>query len=770
MATNYIVIERDGSKSPFDATKIRKAITWAVRDLKVNPLELESKFHLNLRDNIKTSELQETLINCALSLTNIENLENLEWRFAAARLLLLDLYKKARVHRSHLKFKDDGPLDFGSFYDFVKLAVEKGVYEDTILKEYTSEELEEIGKIRTMSYDRQFDYAGINLLKSRYLMKLNEEIFELPQDMYLTLALFLAVPEKKDNRLEMAKQFYHNFASRKISPATPILLNLRRKSGNLASCFITAMDDSLDSIYYTLEQVAQISKNAGGVGVNVSRVRCLGSYIQNIKGVSGGVVPWIKLINDTAVAVDQLGSRSGAVTVALDVWHRDVERFLHIQSENGDLRTKSFDVFPQLVMCDEFLRRVENNEKWTLLDPYEVKKKYEVSLPEIYGEEFEKHYKMLENCDDLELKKVVGAKELFKVFLKTAVETGLPYVFFKDTANRVNPNSHIGMIGNCNLCCESFSNFSPSSVGIRKLSDDRKSITQKISDVGEVHTCNLVSLNLAELNTDEELEMATKLSVRILDNAIEITKPPIPESEKHNYEYRILGIGSLGLADWLAKRGISYHASSQKVDELFEKIALAGTGASCDLARERGTYFHYKGSMWERGLFFGKDESWFDKFSTQPLKWRELREKVQKWGLRNGGLFAIAPNTSTSLLVGASASVLPIYRKFFLDKGSKGSVPVCPPFLDEKTFWSYVENQNVNQQHVVDIVSHIQKWTDQGISMEILLNLQGGMNAKDVYDLYMSAWKKGCKAVYYARSITKVVEERESEECVSCSN
>ena len=460
-------------------------------------------------------------------MTNIENLENLEWRFAAAHLLLLDLYKKARVYRPHLKFKDDGPLDFGSYYDFVKLANEEGVYDDTLLKEYSKEELEEVGKVRSMIYDRKFDYSGVNLLKSRYLMKLKGEVFELPQDMYLTLSLLLAISEEKEQRIEVAKKFFHQFASRKISLATPILLNLRKEGGNLASCFITAMDDSLNSIYYTLEQVAQISKNAGGVGVNISRVRCEGSYIKNVKGASGGVLPWVKLINDTAVAVNQLGARAGAVTVALDVWHRDVEDFLHVQSENGDIRMKSFDIFPQLVMCDEFLRRVEKDEIWTLLDPYEVKKKYKISLPELYGEEFEKHYKKIEEDETLEFKKQLKAKDLFKLFLKTAVETGLPYVFFKDTANRTNPNSHRGMIGNCNLCCESFSNFRPTKLtkqGLKKLSDDGKSVSQEISQVGEVHTCNLVSLNLAELNTDEELKESVSLCVRILDDAIETYK------------------------------------------------------------------------------------------------------------------------------------------------------------------------------------------------------------------------------------------------------
>lgn len=762
MTKNYKIVKRDGTKVQFDVMKIKKVIAWACMGIEVNPLELEAQMQVRTQDNMSTTDIQETLINTALAMTNIENFNNLKWRYVASRLLLLNLYKGAKRTRKYDTF------GYGNYYVFLKKAVRYGLYDKIILDEYSKEELKEMGRERNMWYDYDYDYAGMNLMQRRYLMKWKGNAFELPQDMYLTIALLLAIPEPKEKRLEIAKKFYHATASRKISLATPIVLNLRRPNGNLASCFITAMDDSLDSIYYTLDQLGQISKNGGGVGVNISRVRSHGAQIKHIKGASGGILPWIKLINDTAVAVNQLGSRAGAITVALDIWHKDIEDFLEMQTENGDQRKKSYDIFPQIVVTDLFMQRVENNENWILVDPHEIRKKYNVELAELYGEEFNKFYAKLEEDTELEIKKEIKARDLFKTYLKTLVETGMPYLFFKDVTNKANPNKHSGMIGNANLCTESFSNFSPSKISPKTLSEDKSQINQQIL-AGETHTCNLVSLNLAEISDDETLDEMTRLSVRILDNTIDVGAPPLPEANKHNNEYRILGIGALGLVDYLAKKSITYANSADEVDVLFEKIAISGIDSSSDLAKERGNYHYYEGSDWQKGNFFGRSASWYNENSKFKYKWKDLREKVKNQGMRNGGLFAIAPNTSSSLMMGATASVLPIYRKFFVDKSSSGAVPIAPPFLDSESFWVYVENQNIDQKHIIEITSRIQKWTDQGISMELLLNLKNGVSAKDIYDLYLDAWKKGCKTVYYVRSITKTAESSK-EECVSCAN
>ncbi len=409
MAKAYKIVKRDGSKVAFDVIKIKKVIEWAAEGTKVNPLVLESHIQLNLQDNMNTEQIQEMLINSALALTKInDDFSDLDWRIVAARLRLLNLYKKAKRTQGYDNF------GYGPYHKFVKKAVKEGIYDKKIIDEYSDDELKEFGKEIDMEYDKAYDYAAVSLMKKRYLMKLEGEVFELPQQMYATIALLMAVPEKKKDRLRIAKAIYHSTASRKISYATPIILNLRRPGGNLASCFITAMDDSLDSIYYTLDQLGQISKNAGGVGLNISRVRSEGARIKGIKGASGGVLPWVKLVNDTAVAVNQLGSRAGAITVALDVWHRDIEEFLTMQHENGDQRKKAYDVFPQVVLTDLFMRRVDENKKWTLFDPHELRSKFNIELAELYGEKFETTYLDLEKRDDIELKKQVDAKSIMK--------------------------------------------------------------------------------------------------------------------------------------------------------------------------------------------------------------------------------------------------------------------------------------------------------------------------------------------------------------------
>jgi len=755
-----LIEKRDGSLKPLNILKIKKAIEWAAKDTDVNSIELESHAQINIRHKMSTTQIQEILINTALSMTNLDNnMKNLSWRIVAARLLLLNLYKQAKRTRNYTNF------GYGLYLDFLKLAINENIYDGKILEIYSEEEIMEMERERNMEYDRGYDYAGMNLLERRYLLKLKGNTFELPQDMYLTIALLLASHENKEVRLKIAKEIYHLIASKKISLATPIMLNLRRKNGNLASCFISAMDDSLDSIYYSFDQIAQISKNAGGSGINLSRIRSHGAYIKNYKGASGGVLPWIKLINDTAVAVDQLGSRAGAITVALDIWHKDIEDFLEMQTENGDQRKKSFDIFPQVVINDVFMRRVEDDKKWTLFDPHEIKKKYGKSLPELYGEEFEKFYNIIEQDETIELKKEISAKYLFKKILQTVVETGLPYVFFKDTVNNLNPNKHAGMIGNANLCVESFSNFSPSTPKAQKLEDN--TIIKEI-EAGEVHTCNLISLNLAILEEDE-LENTLKMAVRILDNTIEIGTTPLIESKIHNTKYRTIGIGMMGLADYLAKNNLSYEKSNVEISKLFEKIAYFGVLASCNLAKEREVYPAYENSEWSKGILFGKNKEWFKKNSDISEMWLSLLEKIKEHGMRNGGLFAIAPNTSTSMLCGVTASVLPIYKKFYVDKAAQGAVPICPPFLSQETLWHYTENQNIDQKIIIDTISNIQQWIDQGISMELILNLQKGINARDIYDYYMLAWKKKCKTVYYVRSIT-LNNEREKDDCISCTN
>ena len=728
----------------------RSEIIKICEGLEIDLQSFENYLDSIYSQDISSEKIQDILINYAVSMTSFEESD---WTYLAGKLLMRKTQNEVLKNRG---------FSYGNFYETIKKMVELGVY-DSRLKEYGEEEIRELEKEIDISRDMIYDYAGANMFVNRYLLKYSGKIFELPQEVFMCIAMLLAINE--ENRVLVAKNFYNALSLKKISLATPILANLRVPNGNLSSCFITAMDDNIESIFYNIDTIAKISKNGGGAGLNISRIRAKNSMVNGYHNASGGVIPWIKIINDTAVAVNQQGRRAGAVTVALDSWHLDIESFLELQTENGDQRGKAYDIYPQVVVSDLFMERVEKNLEWTLLDPYEIRMKYGIELCELYGEEFEKKYLEIEKARDITLKKVVKARELFKEIMKTQIETGMPYIFFKDRANLMNHNNHVGMIGNGNLCMESFSNFSPS----RDFKEDidENSGVRKVN-LGEVHTCNLVSLNLAEIER-EELEKNVSIAVRILDNTIDLTKTPIKESDKHNKNYRAIGVGTMGLADYLAREYMIYEDSILEIDELFEEIALYSLKSSALLAKERGSYPMFKSSQWDRGVFFQKDEKWYLENSKFSQKWKEVFELVKEYGIRNGELTAVAPNTSTSLLMGSTASVNPTFSRFYIEKNQKGAVPRVVKYLKDRA-WFYPEFKNVDPQTYVKIMGIIGKWTTQGVSMELIFDLNKNIRAKDIYDTFMTAWKEGCKSVYYIRTIQKSTNiMNEKEECESCS-
>ncbi|WP_036484026.1 ribonucleoside-diphosphate reductase subunit alpha [Myxosarcina sp. GI1] len=741
LSSNIQVVRRDGTPTSLNITKIRAVAEWACLGKDVNPITLEAGLTTRLRNGVTTREIQDNLIDCALSMCSPSEPD---WRYVAGRLHIWSLWKDTIVSRGY---------GYGNYPATVKLQVNADRYDKKILV-YSEEELAVAGSWINPEWDKDYDLAGAVLLMKRYLLD-----DELPQEAYLTCALLLASVEKPENRLSVAKQFYEAIASRKISLATPILANLRVPSGSLSSCFITGMDDNLESIFAEITNTARISKNGGGVGVNVSRIRATGSWVMGKANASGGVIPWIKLLNDTAIAVNQGGRRAGAVTVGVDVWHLDVPEFLEMQAENGDRRRKAYDIFPQLVIVDEFMRRVVERELWTLVDPYEVRIKLGIELAELWGDEFEAAYKIIEAelGNKIALYKQVDARELFKHIMRSQVETGMPYLAFKDTINRANPNQHEGYIPGVNLCCESFSNVKP---GV------------------EAHCCNLVSLNLANVE-EVDIPHISTLAVRILDNTIDLTNPPFSASKTHNDKYRTIGVGCMGLADWLAKRHLTY-TSLTEISDLFENIALACTTASMELARERGAYAAFAGSEWSKGKLIGaKPIEWFLTNSKQPERWVDLAANIQKYGIRNSHITAIAPNTSSSLVQGCTASILPVYSKFFYDKWAKGTVPIAPPFISDR-FWYYHENKSLDQKIVVKAVATMQQWIDTGISMELLFNLNQGVyfpeeperaiKAKDIFDTLVMAWQEGCKAIYYIRTVQKDDFKESNDACVACAN
>ncbi|MDY4011957.1 MAG: ribonucleoside-diphosphate reductase subunit alpha [Fusobacterium gastrosuis] len=746
------VINREGIIETLNIEKIREKLIRACDGLEVNMVELESNIDSIYEENITTQKIQASLINAAVTMTTFEESD---WSYVAGRLLMMEAEREVYHARG---------FSYGNFPQTIKKMIELKLYDERLLS-YSTEELNILASYVDTSRDMVYDYAGANMLVNRYLIKYNGRTFELPQEVFLVISMMLALNEKTENRVGIVKEFYDALSLRKLSLATPILANLRIPNGNLSSCFITAIDDNIDSIFYNIDSIAKISKNGGGVGVNISRIRAKGSMVNGYYNASGGVVPWIRIINDTAVAVNQQGRRAGAVTVALDTWHLDIETFLELQTENGDQRGKAYDIYPQVVCSNLFMNRVKNNENWTLVDPYEIRKIYGVELCELYGYDFEELYEKIERDEKIKLKKIVNAKELFKNIMKTQLESGMPYIFYKDRANEMNHNSHKGMIGNGNLCMESFSNFKPT-IDFKETEEGNTSI--RTNDMGEIHTCNLISLNLAEL-TEQEFEKHVSLAVRALDNTIDLTVTPLKESNKHNLLYRTIGIGAMGLADYLAREYMIYEESIEEINNIFEKIALYSIKASALLAKERGTYKAYKGSKWDKGLFYGKDSEWYRKNSKFKDEWAEAFYLVESHGLRNGELTAIAPNTSTSLLMGSTASVIPTFSRFFIEKNQRGAIPRTVKHLKDRA-WFYPEFKNVNPITYVKIMAKIGAWVTQGVSMELLFDLNKGIKAKDIYDTLIAAWEEGCKSVYYIRTIQKNTNNIvEKEECESCS-
>lgn len=738
------VTKRTGEVVPLDIGKIRAVAKWACSGLDCNYIELESGVTINLRDEVPTRDIQQNMILFAVSACSAETPD---WNYVAGRLSVWNIWKDVAKNVVN-------PYD--KSFDRIKDKLDRRVYDCRILQHYSDSQLRDIIGEIVPSRDLDYDYAGIRLFLHRYLLD-----DELIQEAYIVSALLLAIIEAPADRLSFAKKIYHAISQRKISLATPILANLRSPSrGAATSCYITAMDDTLESIFREVTNLARISKSGGGAGINLSRIRAAGSTLMGNQGKSGGVVPWVKIINDTAIAVNQGGRRAGAVTVALDIWHYDILEFLDMQTEHGDQRRKAYDVFPQVVVPDLFMECVEDNKSWLIIDPYEVEQKLNISLPSMWGQEFEAKYKNLMNYvhnhpNCLRVSKWVSAKQLLISIMQTQIETGLPYLAFKDAINRANPNKQDGYIPNANLCVESYSNVAPGRYA---------------------HCCNLVSINLA--NVGDDLPELCQIAVRLLDNTIEVSTPPLQEAKAHNKKYRTIGVGFMGLADWLAKNKISYsHLAT--IRDLFESAAYACVRESLELAKERGAFDAFPISSWAKGLLINcQSADYLDSASGQPgNKWQELAEEIKKHGIRNSHLMAIAPNTSSALVQGCTASILPVYSRFFFDKASSGSSPITPPYLKDY-YWYYQENKHLEQKTLIDAVSTIQTWIDTGISFELLFNLNKGaysrlkdeaIDAQYIFQTILWAWKSGLKTIYYVRSVQKD-GNKEQDECTSCAN
>jgi len=715
------------------------------------------EFKKNIVPDMTTEDINRLMVKTCIDLVTTTNIG---WLNIASCLALGDLYKKATRNR---KMKMSEIYSPKSYLALFKDHIKKGLYYKDFLKHYSEKDILEAGKHLNRDTDEAYEYTTVLSLANRYVICLNGEYKELPQEMYMSVALFLAIPEKKEKRLEYALLLYKYISGQYISLPTPTLLNSRTNYHQLSSCFKLNIDDDLRAIYHGIENMAQISKFGGGVGVYLGNIRARGGTIRGHKGASGGVNPWIKVVNDTAIAVNQLGARMGSISVTLDVWHRDIYDFLDLQTETGDIRAKAFDVFPAISVPDIFMRRADRNEDWTLFDPHEVDKYYGKKLQDHFGREFDAFYKELEKDKRLEMKKVVPAKEILIKHLRTVVETGMPYVFFRDTVNKLNPNKHVGNIYSTQLCTEICQNTSRTEFIEEKIEDGKIVLRY---EPGDLVVCNLASINVAKVNTEKTIKAVFPVAMRALDNVITLNYYPIKEAERTSKRYRSVGLGFLGLAEYLAVNELKYNTKKARdvVDKLFESYAFHTYKASHEIAKDRGPYELFSGSEYSKGIILGKRSVWFEKNTKHGKEWKTLIENIKKDGVRFGYHTAPAPNTSTAGIVGTTAALLPIYKRYFIENNLSSPTIRVAPKLSLKNFEYYQEYISIDMKDVINMIGTIYPWVDQSISFEWMIN-PATTSPSMLRDYYFQAWKKGIKTVYYVRSLSAQVSTNTCESC-----
>jgi ribonucleoside-diphosphate reductase alpha chain len=1029
------VIHTDGTRTPYDANRAIEVINWACEGLEVDPDKLSRRLSRRFNDDITTEAIQNGLIRSAAELAD---LNYPDWLKVSGRLRMWDWRRKVKARRGYL---------YGNYPVAFEYLRSEGLYEGYLINKflgtYSADDIAEAGTWIDPERDMRFDISGADLLTARYLLE-----GELLQEMWLTQALLLSMLEPAHERMTFAHKAYDLLSLGKISLATPLMSNLRQADGSLSSCHIIDIDDSRESIFDNISQLAAMSANGGGVGVRISKVRARGSRIRKKKGASGGVCPWIKIINATIVATNQRGVRAGACTVGIDVWHADLLEYMDLRGDAGSEHTKARDILLQFIISDEFMRRVILDEDWYLVCPTEIKNVFGYQLADMYGDEFTNAYHAIEtyinsSAPPLDVVKKVSAKAIWKKMLMLLLETGTPYVAFKDRINALNPNKHEGIIGGVNLCvapetllltdrghlpiatlagqvvnawngsewsevtvrqtgenqpllrvhfsngetldCTYYHKFhvqrrngidiveardletgdkliesdlpvlsSDSDDGLLKLAEllsyigdsstlrspevavydyvkqacrkpflycpdeltvpingytiqsrlewlarlldsngtynnfqtfrithtskpfllqvrlmlqtlgvdskvfprykaglrayrqekfclliDKYGVYQlsqlglrtnrlqwvarkpKYDNTNDItikkveltgrrdntycahepkrnllmfngvitgncvesyslfnssysHCCMLLSLVLPRI-ADDEMADASRMAVRLLDAACDLTTSPTPEARAHVNRYRTIGVGVMGLADWLAIRHLKYQ-DLDVIEKLFEDICFYTTQASVELAEERGAYPAFPGSEWSKGLILGgRDKEWVRDNSTNPERWYALMERLVVSGIRNSHILATAPNSSTSLVQGTTASFLPVFSRLTIDKNGAGINTIVPLYIKE-AFHFYQESRHTHPSVVVSAAAVIQKWIDTGLSTELLFNfnkhaygLDSVITAKDLNDVYMQAWREGLKTLYYVRSIwqDKVTEKNECHSCAS---
>lgn len=716
-----------------------------------NVCKLEQGYERLKRENMTEEDILQALTKAAVELTQETEPK---WEYIGARFLYMKFEKRLKTELAKRGIE--------SFYEKIQYLTKEGLYGSYILENYSEEEILEAESYMKPERNNLFNYSGLDLLLNRYVIQTHDHIkLETPQEMYMGIALHLAMKEMKD-KMKWVKKFYDMLSKQEVTMATPTLSNARKPYHQLSSCFIDVVPDSLEGIYRSIDNFAKVSKFGGGMGMYFGKVRATGSTIRGFEGAAGGVIRWIRLVNDTAVAVDQLGVRQGAAAVYLDVWHRDLPEFLQLRTNNGDDRMKAHDIFPAVCYPDLFWKMAKEDleQKWYLMCPHEIFMVKGWCLEDCYGEEWEEKYRQC--IEDERIKKrSITIKEIVRMVLKSAAETGTPFTFNRDTVNRANPNGHKGMIYCSNLCTEIAQNMQETeSISTEIKTKDGETVVVTTTKPGDFVVCNLASLSLGHLPIEDKEYMKDVVgtAVRALDNVIDLNFYPVPYAQITNQKYRGIGLGVSGYHHLLAKKNILWESQEHLkfADELFEMINYFTVSASADLAEEKGTYQFFEGSDWHTGAYF-------EKRNYVSKEWKELEYKVRNTGMRNGYLLAAAPTSSTSILAGTTAGLDPVMKKFFMEEKKGSMLPRVAPDLSLDTYYYYQNAHNIDQSFSVKACGVRQRHIDQAQSLNLYIT--NNYTLRQLFHLYVEAWEAGVKTIYYVRS-----KSLEVEECESCAS
>ena len=775
------VVRRDGDRVALDMDRIRTLVTEACEGLEdVDAHRILTESLSNMYDGISEVDVATSLLITARTLVE----EEPNYTFVTARLLLDQLRTETL---EFLDVRSQGQQDYQATHSQMldtygkafQAFIHRGIELELLAPELERYDLVRLGSSLNPERDLQFNYLGLQTLYDRYFLHSKEVRFELPQIFFMRVAMGLALQEEEPE--ERAVEFYELLSSFDFMSSTPTLFNSGTLRSQLSSCFLTTVSDDLDGIYSAIRDNAMLSKWAGGLGNDWTPVRALGAYIKGTNGKSQGVVPFLKVVNDTAVAVNQGGKRKGAVCSYLETWHLDIEEFLELRKNTGDDRRRTHDMNTANWIPDLFMKRVFEDGDWTLFSPNNVS-----DLHELHGSAFETrylNYEALTRTGELELYKRIKAQDLWRKMLSMLYETGHPWVTFKDSCNTRSPQQHVGVVHSSNLCTE---------------------ITLNTS-ADEIAVCNLGSINLAQHVTEsghfdtEKLKKTVRTAIRMLDNVIDINYYAVPAARTSNMRHRPVGLGIMGFQDALYRKRISYasDAAVEFADESMEAISYYAIESSSELAEERGSYTSFEGSLWSQGILpidslerlqNERGKEYLEVNLDTRLDWDDLRTRVKTHGMRNSNVMAIAPTATIANITGVTQSIEPTYQNLFVKSNLSGEFTVVNPHmvhdLKRQGLWDsvmvndlkyydgslqsidripadlkqlYSTAFEVEPRWLVDAASRRQKWIDQAQSLNLYIANASG---KKLDIMYRMAWMRGLKTTYYLRALSATSTEK----------